>query len=351
MKTISPYSSIIRPTVSFIIPAKDEEATLATLCTEIQKQMENLRYKWEIVLIDDGSTDGTWSEMLRLASELPKNIVSLRFRQNMGKADALSLGYAESNGDVIFTMDADLQDDPNEIPRFLEKIEEGYDIVTGWKQKRHDPWHKVLPSRVFNAMLSHIVGVKLHDHNCGFKAYRREVAKQLPMYGEMHRMVPSLASFEGFKTAELVVLHHPRKFGKSKYGVKRILCGIFDMTTVGFLKTYRNRPMHFFGRIAIVLSILALAIWTGAVATLVMGGSGAASLLLAGTVLIAAAVSAVGQGLSLEHRVHANMEPGRSLPVAERSASQIPQLRVVPELDRFSADLGNEEVPPTAMGL
>jgi dolichol-phosphate mannosyltransferase len=310
------YPNTIR-SVSFIIPAMNEEATLETLYNGISEQMDHLGHDWEVLFIDDGSTDRTWNEMSRLARLNPGTVRSFCFRRNMGKADALALGYAEATGDVVFTMDADLQDDPAEIPRFLEKLNEGFGIVTGWKQKRYDPWHKVLPSRVFNAVLSRLVGVPLHDHNCGFKAYRREVTKVLPMYGEMHRMVPSLASFEGYDTAEIVVQHHARKFGKSKYGVKRILCGIFDMTTVSFLKTYRNRPMHFFGRIALVAGALATVLLLGSLG-LLLAGLPAAFTAMAGVLLGITALLSVGQGLQLEHGVYHRMQQDRDLPVDQK---------------------------------
>lgn len=295
----------------------NEEKTLETLFNGIAAQMKKLSLNFEVLFIDDGSTDSTWTEMSRLASVNPGIVRSFRFRRNMGKADALSLGYAEAAGDIIFTMDADLQDDPNEIPRFLEKIEEGYGIVTGYKKKRYDPWHKVLPSRVFNAVLSKLVGVKLHDHNCGFKAYRREVTQDLPMYGEMHRMVPSLASFEGYETAELVVQHHPRQFGESKYGVKRILCGIFDMTTVSFLKTYRNRPMHFFGRIAMVSGLFAALFLASGLAASIFGLTVGSFLGITGMMAVMLSVLSVGMGLQLEHGVYETMKSQHDLPVAD----------------------------------
>ncbi|MDP0491336.1 MAG: glycosyltransferase family 2 protein [Verrucomicrobiota bacterium JB023] len=305
--------------VSFIVPAMNEEATLATLFEGISRQMAQLSIRHEVLFIDDGSTDGTWAEMTRLATEHPDKVRAFRFRRNKGKADALSLGYAEATGDVIFTMDADLQDDPQEIPRFLEKIQEGYGIVTGYKKKRHDPWHKVFPSRVFNSMLSKLVGVKLHDHNCGFKAYRREVVEQLPMYGEMHRMVPSLASFEGYETAELVVQHHPRRHGKSKYGVKRILCGLFDMTTVSFLKTYRDRPMHFFGRVAIA-SMLACSIMLLSGLVAACFGLGIAGFFgMVGMMAAMMSILSIGMGLQLEHRVYETMKGGHQVPVADQT--------------------------------
>ncbi len=302
--------------LSFIVPAKDEEATLSTLIDGIRGQAESLMLDWEVIFIDDGSTDGTWAEMTRLSRKYPQQVRSFRMRRNMGKADALSLGYAKAQGDIIFTMDADLQDDPNEIPRFIDRIEQGYDIVSGWKQKRFDPWHKVLPSRCFNALISKIAGVDLHDHNCGFKAYRRDVVKELPMYGEMHRMVPSLAAFEGYRTSELVVQHHPRRFGKSKYGVKRILCGLFDMTTVFFLKNYRNRPMHFFGRLAMLGGAATLLLWTLAIAAFAMGIA-SSGLWIAGAIIAAASINAIGQGLGQERLVYEQMKLSHHVPVAE----------------------------------
>ncbi len=175
-----------------------------------------------------------------------------RFRQNCGKAAALTAGFRAASGAVIFTLDADLQDDPDEIHRFLEKLGEGFDLVSGWKKVRHDPWHKVLPSRVFNQMLSHFSGVKLHDHNCGFKCYRAEVAKSLTLHGEMHRMVPALSAIGGFKSTEIVVRHHPRVHGVSKYGFERYIRGFMDMVTVGFLRKYRERPSHFLGAIVAI---------------------------------------------------------------------------------------------------
>ena len=236
--------------VSFVIPFKDEEETLEKLFRAIGDQVSKITPRWEVIFVDDGSVDGGWSVIQRLAIENPDNVKAIRFRRNMGKADALATGWKECIGDFVFTMDADLQDDPEEIPRFLEKMQEGCDIVTGWKRRRLDPWHKVLPSRVFNFMLSKVNKVDLHDHNCGFKCYRREVVEAIPMYGEMHRMVPSLATIHGYRTVEIPVKHHPRVYGRSKYGFKRFLRGFLDMWTVSFLQNFRRRPFHFFGSIA-----------------------------------------------------------------------------------------------------
>jgi glycosyltransferase involved in cell wall biosynthesis len=181
-----------QPSLSFVVPVKDEEATLETLFRGIAAQATNLTSHWEVIFIDDGSSDGSWRVIQQLAAEDEEHVKAIRFRRKVGQAEALAAGWKECRGDFVFTMDADLQDDPEEIPRFLEKMRDGFDVVTGWKRTRHDPWHKVLPSRIFNFILSRVNKVELHDHNCGFKCYRGEVVQSLPMYGEMHRMVLSL---------------------------------------------------------------------------------------------------------------------------------------------------------------
>ncbi|MFC5051537.1 glycosyltransferase family 2 protein [Rubritalea spongiae] len=302
--------------VSFIIPAMNEEATLETLYNGIKKQLELLDYDWEILFIDDGSTDSTWSVMELLAFRDREHVKAYRFPSNKGKADALALGYQVASGNIVFTMDADLQDDPQEIPRFIEALNEGSDIVTGWKRKRHDPWHKVLPSRVFNAVLSRVTGVKLHDHNCGFKAYKKEVVKSLPMYGDMHRMVPSLASFKGFKTTEIEVEHHARQHGVSKYGVERLIIGAIDTVTVGFLQRFRNCPMHFTGKIAAYLVLTAVALFSAAAVVSLIGGAGGILVIL-GALSSLSAVIVCMQGLMSENSVYRGMEEGRQFLLAD----------------------------------
>lgn len=248
-------SLIDTPSLSFVIPVKDEEATVEQLFGGVADQASHLTDCWEIIFIDDGSVDGSWRKIERLAAEHAEHVKAIRFRRNVGKADALAAGWKEVSGEFVFTMDADLQDDPEEIPRFLDKMREGFDVVTGWKRTRHDPWHKVLPSRVFNLLISHVSGVHLHDHNCGFKCYRREVLQSLRMYGEMHRMVPALAAMRGFRTAEITVKHHPRRYGRSKYGFQRYLRGFLDMWTVHFLSNFRQRPMHLMGGISVLMLV------------------------------------------------------------------------------------------------
>jgi len=230
--------------ISVVIPLLNERETLAELVRRIDSSSGDARY--EIVLIDDGSTDGSWAAIQELHAQRG-SVRAIRFRRNFGKAAALAAGFAEASGKVIITMDADLQDDPKEIPRMLQKIDEGYDVVSGWKQRRFDPWHKRWPSLVFNAILRYFSKLPLHDFNCGFKAYRKEVLQEIDLYGEMHRFVPVLASARGFRVAEITVEHHPRLHGSSKYGWSRIPKGLLDLATVVFLTRFRYRPQHLLG--------------------------------------------------------------------------------------------------------
>lgn len=316
MKNTTQSKIGMKPDVSFIIPAMDEEQTIDMLYNDIRENMKELDKTWEVIFIDDGSSDNTWNEIQQLASLKDTHVRGFRFPSNRGKADALALGYQKANGEIVFTMDADLQDDPKEIKRFIEKLEEGFDIVSGWKRKRHDPWHKVLPSRVFNSAISQISGVNLHDHNCGFKVYRKEVVKWLPMYGDMHRMVPSIAAFHGYKSAEIEVEHHAREFGSSKYGWGRIIIGIMDMATVGFLKNFRNCPMHFTGKIAGGLIALSLFLIVMGITALFFKVDSTVMFVTASFSFFTAIIVAT-QGLVLEHQVYANMKKGRDIRTSE----------------------------------
>jgi dolichol-phosphate mannosyltransferase len=230
--------------ISVVIPLLNEQETLIELVRRIDAASD--KDLCEIVLIDDGSTDESWQTIEKLA-QARGSVRALRFRRNFGKAAALAAGFAEATGKIIITMDADLQDDPKEIPRMVAKLGEGYDVVSGWKQHRFDPWHKRWPSLVFNAILRYFSKIPLHDFNCGFKAYRREVLEEIDLYGEMHRFVPVLAAARGFKVAEITVEHHPREFGSSKYGWSRIPKGFLDLATVVFLTRFRYRPQHLLG--------------------------------------------------------------------------------------------------------
>lgn len=236
--------------LSIVIPVLNEAESLVQLHDELVKVASANNYELDIVFVDDGSTDGSWSVIEKL-TESDRQVRGIRFRRNFGKAAALSAGFAAARAELVMSMDADLQDDPREIPRMLAKIGEGYDVVTGWKRTRHDPWHKVLPSRVFNWMVSRMTGVQLHDHNCGFKCYRRDVFRELRLYGELHRFVPVLAAARGWRVGEIEVNHRARQHGYSKYGLLRIPKGFLDLLTVKFLTGFGQRPQHMLGTVGL----------------------------------------------------------------------------------------------------
>jgi dolichol-phosphate mannosyltransferase len=229
----------------------DESESIEKLLAEISRVCQAHAIDRQVIFVDDGSTDSTWQVMESLVAGDDRT-EAIRFRRNFGKAAALAAGFDAARGELVITMDADLQDDPNEIPRFLEKIDQGFDVVSGWKQVRHDPWHKVLPSRVFNWLVSRLTGVRLHDHNCGFKAYRREIFDEVKLYGELHRFVPVLAASRGWKVGEISVEHHAREFGSSKYGVTRIVKGFLDLMTTYFLTSFGRRPLHLIGSLGLI---------------------------------------------------------------------------------------------------
>ncbi|MCA9078210.1 MAG: glycosyltransferase family 2 protein [Planctomycetaceae bacterium] len=232
--------------LSIIIPTFNEEESLPELHRQIDVVTKEHDLDCELIFVDDGSTDGSWAVVQEISRQ-DSRVRGLRFRRNFGKAAALTAGMRAANGDIVMMMDADLQDDPAEIPTFLAKIKEGYDVVNGWKVRRLDPWHKVYPSKVFNGMIGWITGLKLHDHNCGLKMFTRDVADELSLYGEMHRFIPVLAHSRGFRVTELPVHHRPREHGYSKYGVRRFLRGFLDLLTVGFLTGFGQRPQHMLG--------------------------------------------------------------------------------------------------------
>ncbi len=257
------------PELSFVIPFLNEEGSLETLYERIRNVASGLNKSYELVFVDDGSTDRSFE----IADELrakDSRVVLIRFPANRGKAAALSAGFAEAKGDIVFTMDADLQDDPAEIPNFLSKLDEGFDLVSGWKRKRHDPLEKRIPSKLFNKVTSLSTGVKLHDFNCGFKAYRRQILNEVKIYGELHRYIPPLAHWLGYRIGEIPVKHHPREHGVSKYGWERYLRGFFDLFTVVLLTKFIRNPIQFFGSIGLFLL---------AAGTIVLGGLTALQLL------------------------------------------------------------------------
>lgn len=234
--------------ISLIIPAKDEEQSIPELTQWISRVMQTHGFSYEVIFIDDGSEDGTWEQIIKASAANP-SIKGLKFNRNFGKSAALHMGFKAAQGEVVITMDADLQDSPDEIPELYKLIkEQKFQLVSGWKKKRHDPITKTLPSKFFNAVTRRISGIKLHDFNCGLKAYDVEVVKNIMVYGEMHRYIPVLAKWAGFtKITEKVVEHRERKYGHSKFGWERFVRGFLDLLTITFVGRFAKRPMHFFG--------------------------------------------------------------------------------------------------------
>jgi glycosyltransferase involved in cell wall biosynthesis len=232
--------------ISIVIPVLNEERNLAPLHREIDEVLRSTGLQGEMIIVDDGSKDGSWKEVKEIARRDPR-VQGIRFRRNFGKAAALSAGFACVRGDFVVTLDADLQDNPAEIPGLIRQLEAGFDLVNGWKRRRFDPWHKVIPSRIFNWMIRFASGLQLHDHNCGLKAYRIEVVREIRIYGELHRFITLLAHARGFKVTEMEVQHRARIHGQSNYGVERFVKGLLDLLTVRILTLFGERPLHFLG--------------------------------------------------------------------------------------------------------
>jgi glycosyltransferase involved in cell wall biosynthesis len=241
--------------ISVVVPVYNEERSVELLYDELAAALDPLDADWNAIFVDDGSADGSFAALTRLHSRAP-NVRVVRLRRNFGKAAALMAGFDEADGDTIVTIDSDLQDDPAEIPRLLAKLDEGFDLVSGWKARRRDPLSRRLLSRLFNAVTGLVSGVRMHDMNCGLKAYRADVAHGLRLYGELHRFVPVLAHHRGYRIAELSVNHRPREHGRSRYGVERYLRGFLDLLTVSFMGRYRHRPLHLFGGLGLLLAAL-----------------------------------------------------------------------------------------------
>ena len=238
------------PGVSAVIPAYNEAESLPELIREVAAALEGLGRPWEILVVDDGSRDGTDRALASLAAA-DRRVRGVSLRQNFGKSAALATGFRLARGDWILTLDADLQDDPAELPKLVAALEGGLDLVSGWKRHRHDPITKTVPSRLFNAVTSRVAGIRLHDFNCGFKLYRREVAESLEIYGELHRFVPALAHWRGFRVGEVPVRHRPRRYGKSKFGAARFVNGFLDLISAAFISTSGLKPLHVFGRVGL----------------------------------------------------------------------------------------------------
>jgi hypothetical protein len=296
--------------LSIVIPCHNEEGNLVELHRLLLASLEPLGKPFEVIMIDDGSTDGTWTTIAQLHEKDPR-VLGICHRRNFGKAEALANGFAVARGDVVVTMDGDIQDDPAELPRFLDMLDQGYDLVSGWKQRRQDPFGKTFPSRVFNGTVRLVSGVPLHDFNCGFKAYRRDVTRSLRLYGELHRFTPVLAAAEGFSVGELPVKHHARKWGRSKYGWSRLVKGFLDLLTVVFLTQYRQRPMHLLGLPGLLA--LAVGVSIGVVLSmqkLIAGITlGQRPLLLLAVLLVVIGTQFFGLGLIGEFLAHGSNAP------------------------------------------
>ncbi len=246
-----------RLNISVVIPLYNEVESLAELVAWIDRVVKRSNLSYEVIMIDDGSSDGSWAEVERLKTQYP-GVKGIKFSRNYGKSAALYCGFAEAEGEVVITMDADLQDSPDEIPELYRMVmEDGYDLVSGWKKKRYDPADKRLPSKFFNWTARIVSGIKLHDFNCGLKAYRRRVVKSIEVYGEMHRYIPILAKHAGFKRiGEKVVQHQERKYGVSKFGMERMVKGYLDLITVSFMSHFGRSPMYFFGSLGTIMFLL-----------------------------------------------------------------------------------------------
>ncbi len=252
--------------ISVIIPFLNEEGSLTELYRRLTSVLSDLETQYELIFIDDGSTDNS-NKLVKEFRAHDRAVRLLTFRRNQGKSAALSVGFQAAVGNYVVTMDADLQDDPAEIPNLINQLEKGYDLVSGWKKIRHDPITKTLPSKIFNGVVGFFSGVKLHDFNCGLKIYRNEVVKELTVYGERHRFLPVLSHMQGFKVGELAVEHHPRKHGKTKFGAYRFIAGFFDLITLLFRMKFVTKPMHLFGS----LGLMSLVIGLGIILYLVIG--------------------------------------------------------------------------------
>jgi glycosyltransferase involved in cell wall biosynthesis len=286
--------------ISVVVPVHNEERSVALLHDELRSALEPLGEEWETVFVDDGSTDGSFAALTRLHACAP-NVRVVRLRRNFGKSAALAAGFLQARGDVVVTIDGDLQDDPAEIPKLLAKLDEGFDLVSGWKTRRRDPWARRFLSKGFNRMTGWLTGVRLHDVNCGLKAYRAEVVRGLRIYGELHRFIPVLAHHRGFRIAELPVNHRPREHGRSRYGLERYLRGFLDLLSVSFMGRYRHRPLHLFGGAGLLLGAVGTAILVYLTVDKLLGHAiGKRPLLLLGVLLVVVGLQFFSLGLISE---------------------------------------------------
>lgn len=304
--------------ISIIVPLLNEEESLKPLYNEIRKALKTISSDYELLFVDDGSTDNSLS-VIKEIQKADKKVKFFSFRKNYGKAAALQIAFENAQGDAVITMDADLQDDPAEIPNLLKKLEEGYDLVSGWKKKRRDPFIKKHSSKFFNWTTRIFSGIKIHDFNCGLKAYRGEVVKNIKIYGELHRYIPVLAAWQGFKISEIPVKHHSRRYGKTKYGISRFFKGTFDLITVLFTTRYVKRPMHLFGFLGTLFFILGFGINIYLTVEWFIGISlGNRPILFLGILLIIIGVQFFAIGLLGELFVH-NSRDNREYQIKEKN--------------------------------
>lgn len=305
------------PRISVVIPSLNESESLGELEQRVREALEG-HETYELIFVDDGSSDDSWKVMKGL-TQLNPSVRAVRLRKNFGKAMGLSAGFSRARGEVVIMMDADLQDDPAELPKFIAKIDAGFDVVVGWKVKRLDPANRLILTRIFNATVRWVTGVKIHDMNCGFKAYRREVIRTVPIYGDLFRFIPALAAWEGFRVTEIPVTHHARKHGTSRYGLERILRGFFDLLSITFLTRYSRRPMHLFGLIGLVMSTVGFL--TDAYLTVLwfLGHKiGDRPLLLFGSILIVLGIQFFTMGFIVEFMTYLNQKRLRAIDLPVR---------------------------------
>ncbi len=284
--------------MSVVIPLYNEEGSLKDLHQQLRSTLARMNVRYELLFVDDGSTDRSF-QVLRDLKRFDHHVKIIRFRRNYGKSAALSVGFEKAQGDTVITMDADLQDDPAEIPALSKRLNEGFDLISGWKKVRRDPITKTIPSRFFNFITSIMTGIRLHDFNCGLKAYRKEVVKTVKVYGELHRYVPVLAHWEGFRIGEMVVQHRPRRYGKTKFGMGRFWKGFLDLVTVLFTTRYFRRPLHLFGLWGVLSVVAGLIIDAWLVVEWFQGQTslGNRPLFLGGILLIIVGIQIVSIGL------------------------------------------------------
>ncbi len=304
--------------VSIVIPVFNEHKALPQLAGQVVASCDELGESWEAIFIDDGSTDGS-AALLRDLVDRNRKFKLVRLKRNFGKSAALAAGISASRGKKIVTLDADLQDDPAEIPRLLERLDQGFDLVSGWKRNRKDPLAKRVPSRLFNWVTARLSGVRLHDFNCGLKAYRASAAKDLVLYGELHRYIPVIGAQKGWRITELEVNHRPRPHGKSKFGSERYVRGLFDLLTVLFMGRYRHRPLHLFGGLGLALIVVGVVI-SAYLSVLWFAGEsiGTRPLLLLGVLLIVVGVQMLFFGLIGEMIVGGQERQEKSMYQAEK---------------------------------